>query len=33
MDAQDGLKELIDLALATSKLTEFTGRESPTVIT
>jgi len=33
MDAQDGLKELIELALSTSKLSEFTGRDAPTVIT
>ena len=33
MDAQEALKPLIDVALATSKLQEFTGRESPTVIT
>lgn len=33
MDAQVALKPLIDLALATSKLKDFTGREKPTVIT
>ncbi|KAK4489472.1 hypothetical protein RD792_005281 [Penstemon davidsonii] len=33
MDAQVALKPLIDLALSTSKLKEFTGREQPTVIT
>lgn len=33
MDAQTALKPLIDLALSTSKLKEFTGREEPTVIT
>lgn len=33
MDPQEALKEYIDLALATSKLQEFTGRTSPTVIT
>jgi len=33
MDAQDGLKPLIQQALATSKLEEFTGRKEPTVIT
>ncbi|KAG6422592.1 hypothetical protein SASPL_119170 [Salvia splendens] len=32
-DAQIALKALIDLALCTSKLKEFTGREQPTVIT
>ncbi|KAH6828207.1 phosphoglucomutase [Perilla frutescens var. hirtella] len=32
-DAQTALKPLIDLALSTSKLKEFTGREQPTVIT
>lgn len=32
-DAQDGLKPLIEVALAVSKLKEFTGREKPTVIT
>ncbi|PIN11325.1 Phosphoglucomutase [Handroanthus impetiginosus] len=33
VDAQTALKPLIDLALSTSKLKEFTGRERPTVIT
>ncbi|XP_009604932.1 phosphoglucomutase, chloroplastic isoform X2 [Nicotiana tomentosiformis] len=33
MDAQIGLKPLIDLALSVSKLKDFTGREKPTVIT
>lgn len=33
VDAQAALKPLIDLALLTSKLKEFTGREQPTVIT
>lgn len=33
VDAQAALKPLIDLALSTSKLKEFTGREQPTVIT
>ncbi|XP_074574878.1 phosphoglucomutase, chloroplastic [Curcuma longa] len=33
VDAQTGLKPLIDLALSISKLEEFTGREKPTVIT
>ncbi|KAG6425696.1 hypothetical protein SASPL_116142 [Salvia splendens] len=33
VDAQIALKPLIDLALSTSKLKEFTGREQPTVIT
>lgn len=33
MDAQDALKSIIDAALATSKLQEFTGRDKPTVIT
>lgn len=32
-DAQDGLKPLIEVALATSKLQEFTGRDKPDVIT
>lgn len=32
-DAQVGLKPLIEVALATSKLQEFTKREKPTVIT
>jgi len=32
-DAQDGLKPLIEVALKTSGLKEFTGREKPTVIT
>ena len=32
-DAQDGLKPLIEVALATSKLQEFTGRDKPSVIT
>jgi phosphoglucomutase len=32
-DAQDALAPLIKVALETSKLAEFTGRESPTVIT
>eukprot|EP00270_Netrium_digitus_P003216 TRINITY_DN1364_c0_g1_i1.p1 TRINITY_DN1364_c0_g1~~TRINITY_DN1364_c0_g1_i1.p1 ORF type:complete len:644 (+),score=211.98 TRINITY_DN1364_c0_g1_i1:34-1932(+) len=33
VDAQVALKPLIDVALSTSKLQEFTGREKPTVIT
>merc|ERR1712113_167922 len=33
MDAQDALAPLIKVALETSKLQEFTGREKPTVIT
>lgn len=33
LDAQDGLKPLIEVALETSKLKEFTGRDKPTVIT
>jgi len=33
LDAQEGLATLIQLALSTSRLQEFTGRESPTVIT
>ena len=33
LDAQEGLANLIALALEMSKLQEFTGRESPTVIT
>ncbi|XP_057774450.1 phosphoglucomutase, chloroplastic [Salvia miltiorrhiza] len=33
LDAQIALKPLIDLALSTSKLKEFTGRDQPTVIT
>ena len=33
VDAQEALKPIIDLALATSKLKEFTGLEKPTVIT
>lgn len=33
MDAQEALGPLIKLALETSKLTEFTGRKEPTVIT
>lgn len=33
LDAQDALKPLIDVALSTSKLKDFTGREKPTVIT
>ncbi len=33
VDAQEALKPLIDLALKVSKLSEFTGREKPTVIT
>lgn len=33
VDAQDALKPLIDVALTTSKLQEFTGRDKPTVIT
>jgi phosphoglucomutase len=33
LDAQDGLKPLIEVALEVSKLKEFTGREKPTVIT
>lgn len=32
-DTQEGLKPLIEAALAFSKLKEFTGREEPTVIT
>lgn len=32
-DAQEGLKPLIEVALATSKLAEFTGRDKPDVIT
>jgi phosphoglucomutase len=32
-DAQDGLKPLIEVALAVSKLKEFTKREKPDVIT
>jgi len=32
-DAQVGLKPLIEVALALSKLPEFTGRDKPTVIT
>ena len=32
-DAQDALAPLIKVALDVSKLREFTGRESPTVIT
>lgn len=32
-DTQEGLKPLIEVALATSKLVEVTGREKPTVIT
>jgi len=32
-DAQHGLKPLIEVALKTSKLAEFTGRNEPTVIT
>jgi phosphoglucomutase len=32
-DAQQGLKPLIEVALKTSKLAEFTGRDKPTVIT
>ena len=32
-NAEDALAPLIKVALETSKLTEFTGRESPTVIT
>jgi phosphoglucomutase len=32
-DAQVGLKPLIEVALAMSKLPEFTGRDKPTVIT
>lgn len=32
-DAQDGLKPLIEVALKTSKLQEFTGRDKPDVIT
>lgn len=32
-DAQEGLQPLIEVALKTSKLTEFTGRNKPTVIT
>ena len=33
LDAQDGLKPLIEVALAVSKLKEFTGRDKPDVIT
>lgn len=33
LDAQDALRPLIDVALSISKLKEFTGRETPTVIT
>lgn len=33
LDAQDGLKPLIEVALEVSKLKEFTGRDKPTVIT
>lgn len=33
LDAQDGLKPLIEVALEASKLKEFTGRDKPTVIT
>ena len=33
VDAQVALKPLIDIALATSKLSAFTGRNAPTVIT
>ena len=33
MDAQVAHKSLIDVALETSKLEEFTGRDKPTVIT
>ena len=33
VDAQDALAPLIKVALETSKLTAFTGREVPTVIT
>jgi phosphoglucomutase len=32
-DTQDGLADLIDVALSFSKLREFTGRDKPTVIT
>jgi phosphoglucomutase len=32
-DAQDGLKGLIEVALEISRLTEFLGRDKPTVIT
>jgi phosphoglucomutase len=32
-DAQDGLKGLIEVALELSELTEFLGRDKPTVIT
>lgn len=32
-DTQEGLKPLIEAALAFSKLAEFTGRDKPTVIT
>lgn len=32
-DAQEALAPIISLALATSKLQEFTGRDKPTVIT
>ncbi|CED82377.1 phosphoglucomutase [Phaffia rhodozyma] len=33
LDAQEGLKPLIEVALSMSKLVEFTGRKEPTVIT
>jgi phosphoglucomutase len=33
LDAQEGLKPLIEVALKVSKMKEFTGREKPTVIT
>ncbi len=33
LDAQEALKPIIDLALETSRLKEFTGRDKPTVIT
>ena len=33
LDAQEALRPIIDLALKTSRLKEFTGRDEPTVIT
>jgi phosphoglucomutase len=33
LDAQDALKDIINAALDTSRLQEFTGRDKPTVIT
>ena len=33
LDAQEALAGIIDLALETSQLAKFTGREKPTVIT